>query len=198
MPQAATQTDPIILAILSTMPQAATQVLQHADASTQTEPRVLRNSSTLLETETKWSRMILALLIETDCEHTMKTTRNGWTIEQSNERSREVNACFTYNTFLITSDWVKESALWRRCGRLTRDIILLRAWVSTGILDWPILFGRLNEFVSTLDKETAAKFVSQLCTAYDRLFPAMAASRQSAMHGPNWHPKLRKQTVQYQ
>jgi hypothetical protein len=33
MPQAATQTDPIILAILSTMPQAATQVLQHADAS---------------------------------------------------------------------------------------------------------------------------------------------------------------------
>jgi hypothetical protein len=208
MPHAATQTDPIILALLPVGQVLEMKVLQHASASTQTEapllplpvgpvqPKVVeaRNRNVWsLEMDwfrqTPWSRMVLALLIETDCERTMKTTRDGWTVEQGKERSREVNACFTYNIYLITSDWGTESALWRRGGRLTRDIILLRAWVSTGTLDWLTLIGRLDEFVSTLDTDTAAKFVSQLCNAYDRLFPAMAASRQSAMHSRSCHKK---------
>jgi hypothetical protein len=129
-----------------------------------------------------WNRMALGLLIELDCENTMKAVREGWTIEQGNQRSLEVNACFTYNVYLITSDWNTKAALWRRCGRITRDLILLRARASTGTNDWPSLMGRLNEFVATLDTETADKFISQLCKAYDKLFPSMVAERRSAMN----------------
>ena len=126
--------------------------------------------------------MALGLLIELDLENSMKAVSDGWTIEQGNQRSLEVNACFTYNVYLITSDWHTKAALWRRCGRITRDLILLRARASTGTNDWLSLMGRLNEFVTTLDTETANTFVSQLCQAYDKLFPSMVAERQSAMH----------------
>ena len=106
---------------------------------------------------------------------------DGQSSRAINRRSREVNACFTYNVHLITGDWKTKAALWRRSGRLTRDIILLRAWASTGTNDWLTLIRKLDEFVASLDTDTADTFVSQLCKAYDRLFPAMAANRRSAM-----------------
>jgi hypothetical protein len=143
----------------------------------------------LLTEHCPWSRMALGLLTELDCKSTMKAVREGWTIEQGNQRSLEVNACFTYNVYLITSDWTTKAALWRRCGRITRDLIILRTWASTGTNDWPSIMGKLNEFVATLDIETADKFISQLCKAYDQLFPAMVAERRSAMNIKDKRPK---------
>ena len=136
-----------------------------------------------------WSRMVLGLLTEMDCKGIMLAVHDGWTVEQGNQRSREVNACFTYNVYLITGDWKTQAALWRRSGRLTRDIIILRAWASTGTNDWLTLIGRLDEFVDTLDTVTADKFVSQLCNTYDRLFPDMVANRRNAMKIKGWRQK---------
>ena len=166
------------------MPDVATQtlgslpILQHAHASVATQTKLLRVPQGECS---PWRRMVLGLLTEMDCEGAMRAVHDGWTVEQGKQRSREVNACFTYNVHLITGDWNTKAALWRLSGRLTRDIILLRAWASAGTNDWLTLIGKLDEFVDTLDTDTAHRFVSQLCNAYDQLFPAMVANRRSAM-----------------
>ena len=90
------------------MPDVATQtlgslpILQHAHASVATQTKLLRVPQGECS---PWRRMVLGLLTEMDCEGTMRAVHDGWTVEQGKQRSREVNACFTYNVHLITGDW---------------------------------------------------------------------------------------------
>ena len=72
---------------------------------------------------------------------------------------------------------------------MTRDLIILRTWSSTGNNDWLSIRNRLQEFIASLDMETADKFTSQLCKAYDGFFPTKVEERRAAMNMKYKRPK---------
>ena len=139
--------------------------------------------------DSPWKRMFLSLLTEYDCKNTMAAVREEWTLEKNQGRSQELNACFTYHVYLITKDWSQKAALWRRGARMTRDLIILRTWSSTGNNSWTSIKDRLHEFIESLDMETADVLISQLCKTYDGFFPTKVEERRTTMNMKYKRPK---------
>ena len=182
------------------MPDAATQTLwvrrpDRRTTGTQTdylEDRRPLPVGRIFFTTTSWERMFLSLLTEYDCKNLMAAVREEWTLEKNQGRPQELNACLTYHVYLITKDWSQKAALWRRGARMTRDLIILRTWSSTGNNGWQSIKDRLRDFIESLDMETADVFTSQLCKTYDGFFPTKVEERRTIMNLKYKRPKKGK------